>query len=226
MKRLKNEIQTYILLLRASIGRPKCGTGEQSKKTAKHHCCRTVLEKNIISAKRRNKKVISLISPNSSLTQTREEKLTGNLRSHSSTETEKHRKRVLSQTVSGENPGDDTFRGKKQSRQAKTHPAAPLWFVPSLKPPHRVSREVIQLQLQRLKVSPTAVLQVALMGAFVACCLRAAAGQRRERGGLVNREEGLLTPPSGRGAEEETWQEGGAQAATKARTTAGSTEVS
>lgn len=110
--------------------------------------------------------------------------------------------------------------GEKQSQQAKTHPAAPLWFVPSLKPPHRVSREVIQLQLQRLKVNPTAVLQVALMGAFVACCLRAAAGQRRERGGLVNREEDLLTPPSGRGAEEETWQEGGAQAATKARTTA------
>lgn len=38
---------TYILLLRASIGRPKCGTGEQSRNRAKHHCCRTLLEQNI-----------------------------------------------------------------------------------------------------------------------------------------------------------------------------------
>ncbi len=43
----RHEKQTYILLLRASIGRPKCGTGEQRRNRAKHHCCRTLLEQNI-----------------------------------------------------------------------------------------------------------------------------------------------------------------------------------
>lgn len=44
----RNEKQTYILLLRASMGRPWCGTGEHRRNTAKHHCCRTLREHNIL----------------------------------------------------------------------------------------------------------------------------------------------------------------------------------
>lgn len=59
------------------------------------------------------------------------------------------------------------------------------------------------------------LLQVALMGAFASCCLRAAAGHSRGegRGGLVNRGEGLQLASQGEAEAEESRQEGGATAA-------------
>lgn len=45
--------ETYVLLLRASMGRPWCGAGEQSRKTAKHQCCSALLEKIMVSERSR-----------------------------------------------------------------------------------------------------------------------------------------------------------------------------
>lgn len=46
--------QTYILLLRAPTGRLWCGTGEQSRTRATHHCCRTLREHGIVELLQRD----------------------------------------------------------------------------------------------------------------------------------------------------------------------------
>lgn len=47
-------VRTYILLLRAPMGRLWCGAGEQSRKRATHHCCRTLREHDIMELLQRN----------------------------------------------------------------------------------------------------------------------------------------------------------------------------